>query len=178
MIIEDIEGKLDREKLDQVLAHLCGMIIDGQANDSNFYGMVAAAVIDPAGRTVAGVNYLYGVYRVHAERAAIDKYEQQYGDLPKGSTVVTTLSPCSGDSGDVRQGDPCTDLLNEKHVKTAYCGYRDPTQHDQHNNFTIFITKNPKIKNLCQKFAATFLKNKSNKNDIETRATRFVAEYQ
>ena len=151
-------GKINRKKLDTILAGLCSMVIEGQRKDNDFYGMVAAAVIDPDGRMVTGINYLYGVYRVHAERAAIDKYEQQYGELPPGSTVVTTLSPCSGHSGDVRQGASCTELLNEKRVKMAYCGYKDHTQENQLNKFTQFLTKNEKLKNLCEGFAETFLK--------------------
>lgn len=152
-----LEGRIDRAKLDSILKDLCQVVVDGQREDSNFYGMVAAAVIDPQGQMVIGLNYLYGVYRVHAERAAIDKYEQQFGELPPGCTVVTTLSPCSGHSGDVRQGESCTELLNNKRVKMAYCGYKDPTQENEFNDFTIFLTKSDQIKNLCKKFASTFL---------------------
>jgi pyrimidine deaminase RibD-like protein len=133
------------------------MVIDGQKDNSDFYGMVAAAVIDPMGRVATGVNYLYGNERIHAERAAVDNYEREYGELPPGSVVVTTLSPCNQDTGDVKE-TTCTSELNEKHVKMAYCGYRDPTQHDEHNDFAIVITENDKLRHLCKKFADTFLK--------------------
>ena len=92
MILNDFTQpklKFSREKLDIVLADLCGMVIEGQQDNPDFYGMVAAAVLDPRGRLVAGVNYLYGNERIHAERAAIDKYEEEYGELPKGSIAVS-----------------------------------------------------------------------------------------
>lgn len=148
--------KFSREKLDAVLAELCGLVITGQQDNPDFNGMVAAAVIDRQGNIATGLNYLYGNSRVHAERAAIDKYEQEFGELPKGSIVVTTLSPCSEDTGDNRYEENCTDLLNSKHVKLAYCGYQDPTQEDR-SDFTVIVTSNSQIKDLCKKFANTFL---------------------
>jgi pyrimidine deaminase RibD-like protein len=161
MILSDFtparRAKFSREQLDGLLADLCGMIIDGQKDNSDFYGMVAAAVIDPMGRVATGVNYLYGNERIHAERAAVDNYEREYGELPPGSVVVTTLSPCNQDTGDVKE-TTCTSELNDKHVKLAYCGYRDPSQHDEHNDFNIVITENGKLRHLCKKFADTFLK--------------------
>ena len=160
MILNDFaQPKLafSREKLDVLLADLCGMIIKGQTNAPDFYGMVAAAVIDPKGQLATGVNYLYGNERIHAERAAIENYEKEYGELPRGCVVVTTLSPCNQDTGDIKEVT-CTQVLNDKHVKIAYCGYRDPTQHRDDNDFTILITNNEKLEHLCKKFADTFLK--------------------
>jgi len=170
MILNDFTQpklKFSREKLDAVLVELCGMVIEGQQNNPDFYGMVAAAVLDPQGRLVAGVNYLYNDERIHAERAAIDKYEEEYGALPKGSIVITTLSPCSEDTHDNRYGVSCTDLLNKKHIKLAYCGYSDPSQDNTHEQFTIIITENSKIKLLCKKLADTFLKNGLNELKID-----------
>ena len=167
MILNDFTQpklKFSREKLDAVLVELCGMVIEGQQNNPDFYGMVAAAVLDPQGRLVTGVNYLYNDERIHAERAAIDKYEEEYGALPKGSIVITTLSPCSEDTHDNRHGVSCTDLLNKKHIKLAYCGYSDPSQDNTHEQFTIIITENNKIKLLCKKLAATFLNKEINEN--------------
>jgi pyrimidine deaminase RibD-like protein len=161
MILNDFTQpklKFSREKLDAVLVELCGMVIEGQQDNPDFYGMVAAAVLDPQGRLVTGVNYLYGDERIHAERAAIDKYEEEYGKLPKGSIIITTLSPCCEDTHDNRYGVSCTDLLNQKHIKLAYCGYSDPSQDNTHEQFTIIITGNNKIKQLCKKLADTFLK--------------------
>lgn len=159
MILNDFtapKSRFSNEQLDAVLAELCGLVIKGQQNNPDFNGMVAAAVLDPKGHLATGVNYLYGNYRVHAERAAIDKYEEEYGELPKGSIVITTLSPCSQDTGDNRYEESCTKLLNSKGVKLAYCGYKDPTQDDK-NKFTVIITDNSKIKELCKQFADTFL---------------------
>jgi pyrimidine deaminase RibD-like protein len=160
MILNDFtQHKLvfSREKLDTLLADLCSKVIEGQQDNPDFYGMVAAAVIDPTGRIATGVNYLYGNGRVHAERAAIDSYEEEYGELPRGSIVVTTLSPCNHDTHDNRHGESCTDLLNQKHIKIAYCGYGDPTQKERHNNFTVIITQNEKLNHLCKQLADTFL---------------------
>ena len=158
MILNDFtvpKLRFSNEQLDTVLAELCGLVITGQQDNPDFNGMVAAAVLDPKGRLVTGVNYLYGNYRIHGERAAIDKYEAEYGALPKGSIVITTLSPCS-ERMDSRYEESCTDLLNSKGVKLAYCGYKDPTQDDR-NKFTVIVTDNSKLKELCKKLADTFL---------------------
>jgi len=177
MILNDfIQPKLkfSREKLDAVLVELCDMVIEGQQDNPDFYGMVAAAVLDTRGRLVTGVNYLYGNSRIHAERAAIDKYEEEYGELPKGSIVITTLSPCCEDTGDNRYGVSCTDLLNEKHIKLAYCGYSDPSQDNTQEKFTIIITENSKIKLLCKKLADTFLKKNLNEAVESNKAQEFI----
>ena len=160
MILNDfIQPKLafSREKLDDLLLDLCDKVTKGQTDAPDFYGMVAAAVIDPNGRLATGLNYLYGNQRIHAERDAIDNYEKEFGKLPRGCVVVTTLSPCNQDTGDVKE-ITCTEVLNSKHVKIAYCGYRDPTQHRDDNDFTILITKNEKLKQMCKELADTFLK--------------------
>jgi len=162
MILNDFTApkeKFSREKLNTVLAELCSLVLQGQKDNPDFYGMVGAAVLDPRGSLVTGVNYLYGNQRIHAERAAIDRYEEEYGELPKGCIVITTLSPCNQDTHDNRLGNSCTDFLNEKRIKMAYCGYNDPTQENKHNKFTVIVTDNPKIKILCKKLADTFLKN-------------------
>ena len=162
MILNDFTApkeKFSREKLDTVLVELCSLVLQGQKDNPDFYGMVGAAVLDPRGYLVTGVNYLYGNQRIHAERAAIDRYEEEYGELPKGCIVITTLSPCNQDTHDNRLGDSCTDFLNEKRIKMAYCGYNDPTQENKHNKFTVIVTDNPKIKILCKKLSDTFLKN-------------------
>jgi pyrimidine deaminase RibD-like protein/GNAT superfamily N-acetyltransferase len=177
MILNDFTQpklKFSREKLDTVLADLCGMVIEGQQDNPDFYGMVAAAVIDPKGRLVTGVNYLYGNSRVHAERAAIDRYEEEYGQLPKGCIVVTTLSPCSEDTHDNRQGASCTAMLNKKRIKLAYCGYQDPTQEKGDNDFTVIITDNGKIKELCKSFADTFLKHGLRESTELNKAKQFI----
>ena len=151
--------KFSRDKLDSLLNDLCEKVTTGQEEAPDFYGMVAAAVIDPKGRLATGINYLYGNQRIHAERAAIDNYEKKYGELPSDSIVVTTLSPCNQDTGDIKEVT-CTEVLNNKNIKIAYCGYRDPTQHRDDNDFKILITKNEKLNQMCKELADTFLKNK------------------
>lgn len=171
MILNDFTEpklKFGRDKLDALLTDLCELLIKKQQENPDFYGMVAAAVIDTKGRVATGVNYLYGNERIHAERAAIDKYEEEYGELPKGSIVVTTLSPCSQDTHDNRQGCCCSELLNHKGVKLAYCGYKDPTQENKQDNFVTIITSNSKIEELCKRFADTFLKKELNETKDDT----------
>jgi len=155
--------KFSRDKLDDLLNDLCEKVIKGQEKAPDFYGMVAAAVIDPTGRLATGINYLYGNERIHAERDAIDNYEKKYGELPPDCIVVTTLSPCNQDTGDIKE-ITCAEVLNNKQVKIAYCGYRDPTQHRDDNDFTILITKNEKIEKMCKELADTFLKKHIKKN--------------
>jgi pyrimidine deaminase RibD-like protein len=152
------ENKLrfSRDKLDDLLNDLCEKVIKAQAKAPDFYGMVAAAVIDPTGKLATGINYLYGNERIHAERDAIDNYEKKYGELPPDCIVVTTLSPCNQDTGDIKEVT-CTEVLNKKNIKIAYCGYKDPTQHKEDNDFTILITKNEKIEQMCKELADTFL---------------------
>ena len=159
MILNDFTEpriRFSREKLDAVLAELCQMVVDGQETNPDFYGRVASAVIDTQGRLVTGLNYLYGNGRVHAERAAVDRYEEAYGELPRGSIVVTTLSPCSEDTHDNRHGADCTKFLNSKHIRLAYCGYKDPTQKSD-AKFVVIVTDNEEIKATCKAFADTFL---------------------
>ena len=166
MILNDFtvpKTKYSNEQLDAVLVELCEIVLQGQQDNPDFNGLVAAAVIDPKGRLVTGLNYLYGTRRVHAERAAVDKYEAEYGELPPNSIVVSTLTPCSqqlgnrGDLTDHRVGCSCTEMLNHKHIKLAYCGYNDPSQKYTENKFVTIITENSKIKELCKKIAHAFL---------------------
>lgn len=172
------ENKLpfSRDKLDSLLNDLCEKVTKGQKDAPDFYGMVAAAVIDPTGRLATGLNYLYGNQRIHAERDAIDNYEKKFGKLPHGCVVVTTLSPCNQDTGDVKE-ITCAEVLNNKHVKIAYCGYMDPTQHREDNDFTTIITKNEKLKQMCKELADTFLKNKLDENTQHRHTEVFKYEY-
>jgi pyrimidine deaminase RibD-like protein/predicted nucleotidyltransferase len=93
---------------------------------------------------------------VHAERVAIDNYQNKYGDIPEGSIIVTTLSPCNQDMDD-RYQSSCTDLINQSTVKKVYCGYKDPTQHGEQRQFAEVETSNPKIRKICQSIANEFL---------------------
>jgi pyrimidine deaminase RibD-like protein len=168
--------QFSRDKLDSLLNDLCEKVIKGQEEAPDFYGMVAAAVIDPTGRLATGVNYLYGNERIHAERVAIDNYEKKYGELPPNCIVVTTLSPCNQDTGDIKEVT-CTEVLNKKNIKIAYCGYRDPTQHRDDNDFKILITKNEKIEKMCKELADTFLKNKLDENTKHRHTEIFKYEH-
>jgi pyrimidine deaminase RibD-like protein len=136
------------------------MVKRGQETDSEKYGMVAAALIDNKGKTVQALNYLNpDGHRTHAERAAIERYESAYGDTPKGSVIVSTLSPCSKHMVD-REGTSCTDLLNRMGIKKVFCGYLDPSQMDsceKKREFDITETDEAELRDQCKEFADTFL---------------------
>ena len=140
---------------DSILANLCSMVVEHQKADPEEYGMVAACVIDSNGNEVYGINHVNSSGKhIHGERAAIDNYIEQFGEVDPDSTVITTCSPCSNPMSE-RAGESCEDLLDQYGITNVYCGYQDPTQ-NQHDNYVI--TKNPKIQKLCQAFADTFLK--------------------
>lgn len=156
----------NHEKLDMILVKLCEMVIEGQHEDSDYFGMVAAGVLDPDNNLAASVNYPHeDGGRVHAERAAMELYVSQYGSsIPKGSIIITTCSPCNehnDKTADGRYGESCTELVNNSTVHKVYCGYQDPSQGDDEHDertFTLEETRNPAIRSLCEKFANTFLK--------------------
>ena len=83
-----------------------------------------------------------------AERAAIDAC----GEVDPDCMIVTTLSPCNRPM-DERHGESCEDLIAEYGIKHVYCGYKDPSQKQD----TSVETENIKLKELCKKFADTFL---------------------
>lgn len=151
----------NRPKLDKILAELCYHVIKGQRIDSEKYGMVAACVLDPENRKVYGVNEAAGDgKRRHAERVAIDRYIKHYGEVPQGSIIITTLSPCNEygtEMADERYGESCTDLINDSNIRKVYCGYMDPSQTDDQAQYTLEASSNLDIKRLCEKFASTFL---------------------
>ena len=148
-------------KLDKILNKLCEMVVKGQKSDKD-YGMVGACVLDPDNKIVAGLNSPgKDGKRVHAERVAIEKYEQKYGEVPEGSIIITTLSPCNESDDDTahdRVGESCTDYLNGKGIEKVYCGYIDPTQDNEQRQFNMMETSNQNIRKECKSFADTFLK--------------------
>ena len=148
----------DRPKLDRVLAKCCRMVVQGQQRDPERYGQVAACVIDPDNRMIYGINLpARDGTRRHAERVAIDKYRKSIGEIPQGSIVVTTCSPCNSPM-DERHGESCKDLLNSVGIHKVYAGYQDPTQHDDSDaDFRVYVTENDKLWGECQLFAQTFL---------------------
>jgi pyrimidine deaminase RibD-like protein len=154
---------MNHDKLDGLLVELCQEVVDGQKQDPEYYGMVAAGVLDPNNNFVKTCNIPQDEdHRIHAERAAIDKYIKQHGDIPEGSIILTTCSPCS-DAMDERYGSSCTDYINSLGVHKVYCGYMDPTQgHSdafKHKQFSLQTTRNKKIQELCKEFAETFIHN-------------------
>ena len=151
---------VDINKLDDYLAKLCSMIKRGQTERPEYYGMVAAGILTPKGRWVAKLNYPKGKLRVHAERAAIEEYTKYHGKIPEGSIIVTTLSPCNetdDETADTRQGVSCTDLINQSGITKVYCGYKDPTQDNEHGDYKEVFTKNKQLRTMCKDFADTFL---------------------
>lgn len=152
----------NHNQLDNLLVRLCEMVIEGQKQDPDRYGMVASCVLDPDNNAVAALNYRQGDRSVHGERAAIEAYNQRFGDIPQGSIILTTCSPCSEPMPD-RVGDSCTDLINSTPVHKVYAGYRDPSQETRTGKtYHLQITRNKKIQALCQAFADTWLKDELN----------------
>jgi len=148
------EHGVDNE-FDTLLTILCDLVIKGQEIDPDQYGPVAAAVIDPDNRVVASTSRKINDKWCHAERAAIEQYTNKYGLLPKGCSIVTTLSPCS-ESMKSRYGSSCEDLIKSLGIDDVYCGYQDPTQNSEYS-----ICENPKMNQLCKEFADIFLDNKN-----------------
>ena len=151
----------NHDKLDRILTELCSLVVQGQKKNQDL-GMVAAAVLDPDNNCVVGINYpAKDGHRVHAERAAIDSYYARFGDIPDGSIIITTCSPCTQDMAE-REGINCSDLIDEVGVHKVYAGYQDPTQEPGRKKYHLETTRNPKIKQLCKAFADTFLKDELN----------------
>lgn len=147
---EDTEVK---KNFDDILTKLCGMVLQGQEKEPEYYGLVAACIIAPDGKLCASTGSRYNGHWRHAERNAIDKFQEKYGEIPKGSTCVVTLSPCNRPM-DSRYGESCSDLIAPYEFAQVYCGYKDPSQDDDDS----IETNNAKLKELCKKIADTFLK--------------------
>jgi pyrimidine deaminase RibD-like protein len=149
----------DQDNLDRILVQLCELVVRGQQQDPDYYGVVASAVLDPNNRLVMALNHTQGNKDVHGERAAVRKYQSRYGTIPEGSIIITTCSPCTEPMPE-RVGSSCRDLINSTAVHRVYAGYRDPSQQTGPSDKTyhLQITKNPKIQQLCKQFADTWLK--------------------
>ena len=149
---------VNHDKLDSILVRLCELVIAGQRKDPEQYGMVAAAVLDPDQNCVAALNYRLGDKDVHGERAAIEAYNQRFGEIPEGSIILTTCSPCTEPMPE-RVGDSCQDLISSTPVHKVYAGYRDPSQQTfgSDKTYHLQVTKNKKIQALCRAFADTWL---------------------
>ena len=153
----------NQDKLDGILVRLCEMVIQGQQQDPDRYGMVAAAVLDPENNLVMALNHAQGRKDVHGERAAIRKYMKQYGNIQEGSIIITTCSPCTEPMPE-RVGESCRDLISSTSVHKVYAGYRDPSQKTGPGDKTyhLQITQNKRIQDLCRQFANTWLKDELN----------------
>ena len=161
MKISDFEIS-NHDKLDAILVRLCEMVVEGQYKKKLNLGVVAAAVLDPDNNCVVGINYpTKDGQRVHGERAAIDSYEARFGEIPAGSIIITTCSPCTQPMAE-RAGINCSNLVDQVGVHKVYAGYKDPTQDFDGKRYHIEITRNPKIQALCKAFADTFLKDELN----------------
>lgn len=148
------------EKLDGILVKLCRLVIQGQQDDAEQSGMVAAAVLDLDNNLVARTSSRQGDVWRHAERNAMDAYVDEYGEIPEGCIIITTLAPCSDQHDKTareRYGESCTDLINRSPVRKVYCGLDDPTQDEPQRQFNVLETSNAQIRDLCQDFAETFL---------------------
>jgi pyrimidine deaminase RibD-like protein len=147
------------KKLDKILLKLCEMVIDKHHGNPKLDGLVGAAVLDPNNNIVTGISTKSGDKWIHAEREALGKYESKYGEVPKGSIIVTTLSPCNDVMGN-RYSKSCTDLINNSPVKKVYCGYIDPTQTNDQRKFTQLESSNKSVRELCKKISNIFLEKK------------------
>ena len=157
----------NHDKLDNLLVKLCELVISKQKDDPKKYGVVAAGVLDVDNKFVLGVNTAdKGNLRKHAERVAMESYIKKYGEIPEGSIIITTCSPCNeydSEMASKRYGESCTDLINNSKVRKVYCGYMDPSQNEEHNKYTLEVTDNSDIENLCKRFADTFLSDEDEK---------------
>jgi len=171
------EDEANTTRLDAILIDLCAGIIRHKRQDGERYGLVAAAVVDPEHRVVYGINNLQSTgKRVHAERAALENYKNKHGDIPEGSIIVTTLSPCTEPMQD-REGISCTELIDTTPIRRVYAGYRDPTQdHLTHDDFDVVVTNNSKLEQLCRGFADCFLKHTvtESDSDVDGIAQEFI----
>lgn len=150
----------DTEKLDQLMIQLIEMIIGSHKNDPEGFGMVAAGVLDNQNRFVPALNYVEHETgkHVHAEQAAMEKYNTIHGEIESGSIIITTLSPCTDETMEERSGDSCDSLITLGPIHKVYCGYLDPTQEpNPHKTYHLQCTKNKKLEQLCKRIADTFL---------------------
>jgi pyrimidine deaminase RibD-like protein len=144
------------ELYDQILTILCDMIDYQYIHNPEKYGEVGAAIVDPDSRIVVALSTPHkGKWR-HAEYNAIVAYNKKYGEIPPGSVVITTCSPCSARMPD-RHGVSCTHRINELPIPIVYCGFEDPTQHTHLHNFQMVITQNAHIHRRCETYAQRFM---------------------
>jgi pyrimidine deaminase RibD-like protein len=150
-------------KLDDLLMKLCRLVVDGHKEDPVNNGMVAAGIKTKEYPFLARTGYMKGNRHVHAERAVIEAFLKKHGEIPKGSIMLVTLSPCNkhdDKTASERAGEPCSELIAKHGIEKVYCGLIDPSQahgSEDHRHYTLIETENETIKELCEMFAETFL---------------------
>ena len=147
-------------KLDKLLEGLCDLVDKGQHANKN-YGMVAAGILSLKYPYMARLNRPGDDGRIHAEHAVITDFINKYGEIPEGTVILTTLSPCNKHM-DERDGPSCASLCDKYGIKKVYCGFIDPTQdkgEEDHRHYNLMETQNSEIRSRCQEFAETFLGN-------------------
>lgn len=153
MKFNEITKEIPFEDLDQILVKLCEMIVDALATDPEA-AMVGAAIVDLNGHQVLRLGEKISPTEWnHAERTVIADYQSAYGNIPEGSILVTTLSPCNKQHMALRHGTSCKDLIEQAGIKEVYIGYYDPKQEDVTPNFKMYETDNPKIKEACERIS-------------------------
>lgn len=170
-------------KLDVLMSRCCEEVLNKQQENSSYWGMVGACVLDHQNRVVYGVNHATpdNKHRTHAEVVAIKKYIKQYGKAGLAdSIIVTTLSPCCTDI-DQPGGINCTDYINKCSIKKVYCGYIDPesknTSEFKNKKFNLVETNNSVLQEICKSFADTFLHEDNMKiNEMNTVKVRVIKQ--
>lgn len=152
--------------LDELLAGLCKMVVEGHKQDPERNGLVAAGIKTKLYPFMARVGYMGKHGHVHAERAVLEAFTSKHGEVPEGSIMLVTLSPCNrhdDKTASERVGEPCSELVAAHGIEKVYCGLIDPSQahggHD-HRHYNLIETENAKIRELCEQFANTFLHGK------------------
>jgi pyrimidine deaminase RibD-like protein len=151
------------ERLDVLLADCIELLFQRQRENPEYWGLVSAAIMDPDDVIVFGVNHVTkDGTRKHAERVAMENYQDKFGRIPPGCIIVTTLSPCSSDDMKERWGESCTLMLDRSPISKVYAGWADPTQidtdHYRHKRFRVKSTKNPKLRELCKKIGEIIIR--------------------
>jgi pyrimidine deaminase RibD-like protein len=149
-------------KLDKLLEGLCDLVDKGQHANKN-YGMVAAGILSLKYPYMARLNRPGDGGRIHAEQAVITDFINKYGEIPEGTVMLTTLSPCNKHM-DERDGPSCASLCDKYGIKKVYCGFIDPTQEkgeEDHRHYNLMETQNADIRARCQEYAESFLGNVS-----------------
>jgi pyrimidine deaminase RibD-like protein len=145
-------------KLDKYLTELCDLVERGQQSNKD-YGMVAAGILTLTHPYMARLNRPGKHGRIHAEHAVIEDFKAKYGEVPEGTVIITTLSPCNKHM-DERDGPACADIINENGIQKVYCGFIDPTQHhgaEDNRQYNLVETQNAQLRTRCEEFANTFL---------------------